>query len=104
MFIEKLTVDDLKKFFNTQYVSCFMSKDIYGEEYLYASTSLDEDAMTVNRRLYDFEGSTVANETKWRRFLYTKFGNEYIEEYKKYLDNKSKDKLMKLVINTSKTE
>lgn len=68
-----------------------MSSSVYDEDYLYVS--VDGDSMSVNYRLYDFEGSTVANETKWRRFLYEIFGETYKQEYEKFLKSEMEDKL-----------
>lgn len=92
MFIEKLTKEQLCQFFNKKHLTHFMSKDTYNEvPYLYVSIS--GESMSLNYRLYNFEGSTIPNEGEWRKFLFEIFGNEYKEEYKKYLQKQMDTKL-----------
>lgn len=95
MFVEKLTKEQLCDFFKTKHLSHFMSSSVYGEDYLYVS--VDGDSMSVNYRLYDFEGSTVENESKWRNFLYSIFGEEYKAAYTEYLQEMMKEKLLGLI-------
>ena len=102
MFVEKLTKEQLCKFFAEEKydlsylqknLTNFMSHGYNGEEYLYVSIS--GESMSVNNRLYDFEGSTV-DETRWRRFLYEIYGEEYKNEYEKYLKEDMSLKLFRL--------
>ena len=97
MFIERLTKEHLCEFFHKARISFYMSKSYGGEEYLYVS--YDTESMTVNNRMYDFEGSTVSSENKWREFLYSIFGQEYKDAYKAYLLSEMEEKLSYLKEN-----
>ena len=92
MFIEKLRKEQLCEFFNTNNLAYFISKNMCEEEnYLYVS--IDWHSLGVNYRLYDFEGSTISNENEWRKFLYKIYGEEYRQEYEKYLQRIIENKL-----------
>lgn len=92
MFIEKLTTEQICDFFKTKHLSHFISKSMY-EEANHLYVSIDGDSMSINCRLYDFEGSTVENEDKWRNFLYGIFGEVYKQEYEKFLKSEIEYKL-----------
>lgn len=94
MFVDRLTKEQLSEFFEKKNLTSFMSRGYDGEEFLYVS--VDGDSMSVNYRLYDFEGSTVSSETKWRRFLYKLFGEEYKQKYEEYLKEDMSLKLFRL--------
>ena len=91
MFIENFTKQQLCGFFKTNYLSYFISSSVYDEDYLYVS--VDGNSMSINYRLYDFEGSTVSSEDKWRKFLYKIFGETYKQEYENYLKSEMEYKL-----------
>lgn len=90
MFIEQLTKKQLDDFFGRS-TSHHIVKLIGGETYLYVS--YETGSMVVNHRLYDFEGSTIDKEEKWRQYLYTIFGDIYYDAYKSYLETQMSEKL-----------
>lgn len=92
MFVERLTKSQLCNFFNKENFCFFLDKSISEEDY-HLYVSIDGESMSLNYRLYDFEGSKIPSETKWRRFLFETFGNEYKEAYKEYLQKQMESKL-----------
>lgn len=94
MFIEQLTKKQLDDFFGKS-TSHHIVKMTDGETYIYVS--YETDSMTVNHRMYDFEGSTIDREEKWRKYLYTIFDNIYYDAYKSYLETQMSDKLNALI-------
>ena len=93
MFVEKLTNEQLCNFFDKKYVSFHI--DTYSKTpYLYVS--YNNESMVINNRMYDFEGSTVSNETEWRNYLYSIFGEEYKNSYAEYLQKSIDEKLSNL--------
>lgn len=97
MFIERLTNEHLCEFFGTSKVYLSLNNYVYGneEKYLYVSYEYEGhyDTESKNERMYDFEGSTCSSETKWRKFLYKIFGEEYLIEYKKWLEKQMEFKI-----------
>ena len=95
MFIERITQDDLNEFLNVNTVQKpwkYNDDEIY-VTYEYSGICFDN---TINARYSDFNSSKGDGE-KWRKFLYNKFGTEYLESYKNYL-NKQVDELINELI------
>lgn len=96
MFVQRLTKEQLCQFFETNSINMHVSKCMdEDEEHLYASYC--PRSMNVNMRLYDFEGSTVTSETKWKKFLYGIFGQEYLNAYSQWLDVRKRYMLNSLI-------
>ena len=102
MFIERLNKEQLCDFFRLEGflidekdVSFFIDGGIFDKkrEYLYVSINEDIQDICLHYRFYDFEGSTISKEQRWRNYLYTIFGEEYKDTYKEYLLNQIKEKL-----------
>lgn len=87
MFIERITQDDLKKFLNADTVHKpwkYNDDEIY-VTYEYSGVCFDN---TINNRYSDFDSSNGDGQ-KWRKFLYDKFGDEYLKCYKNYLEKQN---------------
>lgn len=105
MFVERLTKEQIIDFFRTEgyvitnrNVTCFVQNELYHPEnkYLYVCLDGDHFSIPINNRMYDFEGSTITNESKWRNFLYSIFEKEYKIAYKEYLQEEMDKKLSSL--------
>ena len=95
MFIEKLTQDDFKKYFQVNTVSRpfkISDNEIY-VSYERQGVCFDN---VINCRYSDFESSN-GDDLKWRKFMYNKFGDEYLKKYKEYLNNKITELINELI-------
>lgn len=106
MFVERLTKEQIIDFFHTEgyvivnrNVTCFVQNELSrSESNLYVCLDGDHFSIPINYRMYDFEGSTIANESKWRNFLYSTFGEEYKDAYRSYLLEQMDKRLNELQI------
>lgn len=84
MFVEKLTVNQVKEFLNEIYpeeqgfdYAIDMSDDT---PYICVNVDNDKNDFDTNMRLEDYD-ATISWTDKWLRYLYKVFGEEYKQAY-----------------------
>lgn len=88
MFIEKLSVEQVKEFLNSIYpekqgfdYSMIMPEESNPQkEYVYVNVERDRNDFNLNIRLEDYD-ATISCPNKWLKFLYKVFGEEYKQAY-----------------------
>jgi len=94
MFIERLEKIDLLDFYNDE----TKLEDIYKFERTKGGL-LFSNGKTMTHRVTDFDcmiGPNIATNNKgWRIFMYAKFGENYKEAFKQYLEEQAKLKIDK---------
>lgn len=97
MFIQRLQRNDIAQFLNERYTydkfSMIMEYKYTNDPFIYVLVTMKDKK--IDGRLYDFENLFFAGD--WQKFLYNKFGTEYLFEYKKYLERKNELKIKNLI-------
>lgn len=88
MFVEKISVNQVKEFLNEiypktqgfEYLIIMPEQTTPQSKYIYASVNNDINDFNTNLRLEDYDAN-ISRPNEWLKFLYKIFGEEYKQAY-----------------------